>query len=446
MKRLCIISIGVIAILLVVAGNVLGFEKLQSPVASVPSSGYIEVWVDRGDEALYSVEDEINIFVRTASDCYLSVIYIDTEGRYFRLFPGNGNDGFVRGNEVYVFPNNSEGALRVFGPEGIGYIHVIAARTPLAFNPIFTRDGYCSLPPITGDPFLGINRFTGNYVDARFVVGTATATFFVGRRVWYPRYLCNSCHGSRPVPFDPYYSRCRKYVIRTSHSYDYWWRYRYIPSTIGVRFSGPFWTFSLRVAPWGPIPVHSYCRVAMGYSNMHFSRFPRRPYRPPVYPVFRNPRQRTYMTHYTRSSKPVRSGTAVRQSTITRTSTRVSRSSYSTIKSDRARHESPLQSKRNRYATLRNKSSRDYSTEHKSYSRVRREAPVPKNTRRSQDQKSRSRVSRSRDHANANHVTRSERTKRRHTYSATLQKLPRRNESVSRDRIHKSRSRSRRSR
>ncbi len=440
MKRLCIISIGVIAILLVVAGTVSGFEGIQSSATAIPSSRYIEVWVDRGNEALYSFEDEINVFVRTASDCYLSVIYIDTEGKYFRLFPGNGSDGFVRGNVVYVFPNNADGAWRVTGPEGIAYIHVIAARTPIAFNPIFTRNGYCSFPPVVGDPFLGLNRFTANYVDTRFVAGTATASFFVGRRVWYPRYLCNSCHDPGTAYTDPYYSRCRKYVIRASRSYDYWWRYQYFPPTIGLRFSGAFWTFSLRTSLRNPIPVHSYCRVAMGYSNMYFTRFPRKPYRPPVYPVFRNPRLRTYMARYNRSPRPVRSGTALRRTTTSGISTRVSRTSQASMKIDRAGTRPPLRSKRNRDATL----SRDYSTRHENRRTGRNSVTVSQSTRRSRDQKSRSNVSRSRDHIRSKQVVRPNGKSKRHTYSSTTRKPFRRHESVSRNRRQESRPSSRR--
>jgi|GEM_PF-3896159 len=419
MKRMLIIGLAATAILLVVAGKAYGYNGIQSPPARLVSSPYIEVWVDRGDEALYDINDRINIFVRAVSDCYLSVIFIDTEGKYLRLFPRNGSNGFVRGGEVYTIPGGAGNSWRASGPEGIGYIHVIATQSPYVFNPVFTRNGYCSLQPIHGDPFLGINRFTEEFVDSRFVVGTATTSFFIGRRVWYPRYLCNSCHDSRTVSFDPYYSRCRKYIIRTSRMYDYWWRYHYFPSTIGVRFSGPFWSFSLRTSLRRPIPVHSYCRVAVGYTNMYYPRHPRRPYQPPVYPVFHKPRKRVFVTRSNQPTKRVRRRVMMQRNTTTRVPTRVPRFSRSTATTT-AGFKSTLQAKRKRYTTTRNTSPRNIVVKSKSKRTGSYTSSASKTNRPLRDQKRRSGVLRNRDYAKPMLVTWRNRKHRSGFYSSTI--------------------------
>jgi hypothetical protein len=70
---------------------------------------------------------------------------------------------------------------------------------------------------------VAINRVNGRilpYRCDRRDHDTAYVSFYVGRRVPYPRYACNDCHGSYHR-FDPYADRCSVFSIRVNVGWVY---------------------------------------------------------------------------------------------------------------------------------------------------------------------------------------------------------------------------------
>ncbi|MDH7515766.1 MAG: DUF4384 domain-containing protein [Bacteroidota bacterium] len=273
------------------------------PAVPVPpgiDSDYdIDVWSDRGEGAVYTPGDRIAVYFRADRDCYVVLYDITTEGDVRLLFPRYPDDGFVYGGMTYRLPDYyGEDSWRVSGQRGIEFIHAVASDTPPVSGWEVTSGRYLfDAGPVQGDPFLAINEINRRLFPQVSIRATATTSFFVGGRVWYPRYACVGCHHPRPF-LDPYFSVCPRYTIAVAHPYDYWWAYDYHPVRVGFLFAGPFWRFEIRVIPVHRMRRHRYIDCAWGHTN----------YRPLVIPVHphtavvpRHPRadrQRDYTREY----------------------------------------------------------------------------------------------------------------------------------------------------
>src|SRR5207247_10645645 len=64
----------------------------------------IEVWTDRGHEAVYQDGDVLEIKARASDDSYLLVYEIDSEGSVHLLFPDGRRSGYVEGERTYRLP------------------------------------------------------------------------------------------------------------------------------------------------------------------------------------------------------------------------------------------------------------------------------------------------------------------------------------------------------
>jgi len=201
-------------------------------VAARPLS--VEVWTDRGDDAVYTPGEAMQVKARTNDDAYLLVYEIDSEGRVTVLFPWRRGSGMVEGrNTLRLPPENSRYELTVERETGQGYIVALASRRPFRELPWYLRpfdpqgdeigyegrhdeiDGFDEDGRVVGDPTVAIERIR------RVVLGdpsdlddfaTSYATYYVGHQVRYPRYLCYDCHRPRHWSwwdgFDPYYATC----------------------------------------------------------------------------------------------------------------------------------------------------------------------------------------------------------------------------------------------
>ncbi len=276
----------------------------RTEVRPVSSSSVLalDVWTSRGDGAIYNAGDDITVFFRTSTDCFVTIYDITTDGRTIVLFPQYPDDGFVRGGFTYRLPGYYDGpAFRVTGPRGIEYIHAVATLEPDAFR--FRRDGaryHLRAEPISGDPYDAINDINGSLIDTRYVRATATTSFFIGSRVWYPRYYCNSCHAGNVIR-DPYAVECSRYIMRAHTPHDYWWMHDYHPGFRAGVYVGPFWFVEVRT-----MPVHRHRKIryidcAWGFANWHPVHMPRRPF---VHVEHNTPRTVKYR-EYERDSRPI---------------------------------------------------------------------------------------------------------------------------------------------
>jgi hypothetical protein len=234
----------------------------------------VEVWTNRGDEAVYSKGDLLKIGVRANDDAHLIVYEIDAEGYVNLLFPYQGTSDLVEARHAYRIPDeDADVDLVVEGPTGQGYIVAIASLDPFQPLPWYLRpysaqaaslgyegdpeeeEGVTSEGRIVGDPFVAMERIRRRIVhdhENPDVFATAYTTYYLHEPVRYPRYLCYDCH--RPgywswwTGFDPYYTTCSVFTFRVNYSW-YW---------------GPGYWF-------GHVPYFVYnCRPGYGWHGRHW--------------------------------------------------------------------------------------------------------------------------------------------------------------------------------
>ncbi len=281
-----------------------------TPAVTMARPMSVDIWTDRGKDAIYEPNDAIEVKVRASDDAYLLVYDIDSEGAVRVLYPYAGSTGYVAAGHTYRVPPQGSGLqLVVQGPTGQGYIVAVVSREP--FNPLprylrpydpqaenagyvgededdadadVTADGH-----ISGDPFVAMERIRRKVLyesENTEAFGTAYTAYYIHEAVRYPRYLCNDCH--RPGQWawwdgwDPYYSSCSAFDFRV-----YWgwsWGPRYWFGTV------PYYCYVPRCYPCAPYDRPYYTswggghqwRDLWGGPLVRYKSPPPRDYQPPT--------------------------------------------------------------------------------------------------------------------------------------------------------------------
>jgi hypothetical protein len=212
------------------------------PASALARTLGVEVWTDRGDDAVYQAGDEMQVKVRANDDAYLLVYEIDSEGRISMLYPWRRGSNMVEGHRTYRLPPERSGySLAVEKATGEGYLVAIASRRPFRDLPWYLRpydpqaegngyedvhadeEGFDRDGRVVGDPMVAMERIRRRVLDQPSdsdAFASSYASYYVGHEVRYPRYLCADCH--RPGQwawwdgFDPYYSRCSVFDFRVN--------------------------------------------------------------------------------------------------------------------------------------------------------------------------------------------------------------------------------------
>jgi len=194
-----------------------------------PSSG-IEVWLDRGDGAVYHSGEDMTVYFKVEEPSFVTIYNIDTDGHVHILYPYYpGMDNYVAGGKAYTIPGGGyDLSLTIDEPIGMGYIEAVASSEPFDLKgwPFFSRpdeavDDERVIQRISGDPFLAIEDINKEILpyseepDYR----DDFATYYVEEVVHYPRYLCTDCHGAAYYHYEPYDYYCPDYYVVV---YDYW--------------------------------------------------------------------------------------------------------------------------------------------------------------------------------------------------------------------------------
>lgn len=225
----------------------MGLLVLSLPALAHARAMGVEIWTDRGDDAVYEPGDPMTLKVRTSDDAYLLVYEIDSEGVVRVLYPSRRGAGLVEGRRTLRIPaENSRYELAVGDKTGQGYLVAIASREPFRELPWFLRpydpqaeelgydretrdeEGFDEDGKVVGDPYVAMERIR------RVVLGRANdedlfsssyTSYYVGHEVRYPRYICNDCH--RPGrwtwwnDFDPYYTNCSVFDFRVNWNWTW---------------------------------------------------------------------------------------------------------------------------------------------------------------------------------------------------------------------------------
>ncbi|KPJ59256.1 MAG: hypothetical protein AMJ46_11835 [Latescibacteria bacterium DG_63] len=292
MKRSAIVAVLSVAILVGLVSSARGIETEGVYVDRERdiyhhSPLVIDVWTDKGEGAVYYPGERIRVYFRASRDCYVTLYNIDTQGYVHLLYPSRPFEShFIMGGVTYRIPSRRDPFdLTVGGLHGVEYVEAVASvepfhsRLPWYLDPEYGDWGDWGEDPWTlfgedyeyyaedydyfidrgmvrGDPFLGIQSINQRMVPSDYpswYYATAYTSFYVGRRVAYPRYLCYDCHWHHPR-FDPYGMGCLVFDIRIDRTWvysprlvirDYRPRYYYhIKDTAPLKYKGSrhFWS------------------------------------------------------------------------------------------------------------------------------------------------------------------------------------------------------------
>jgi hypothetical protein len=214
----------------------------------------VDLWTDRGNDAVYEPGERIILRARPSEDAYLLVYEIDAEGSVHLLYPDRrGGVAIPHGATLELPGEDSDADLVVSGPVGEGYIVAIASLEPFEALPWYLRptdpqaeqlgyqgeardeeEGFTTEGRIVGDPFVAMERIRRRVLAhplERGSFATAYTSYYVHHEVSYPRYLCADCH--RPNTwtwwdgFDPYVAQCSVFSVRVNWSWGwgpaYWY-------------------------------------------------------------------------------------------------------------------------------------------------------------------------------------------------------------------------------
>lgn len=228
---------------------------LAMPSPALARGLSVEVWTDRGTDAVYRAGEPIRIEARTSDDAYLLVYEIDAQGYVHVLHPRPHTRGFVEGRRTVSIPEDgSDYELAADGPDGLGYVVAIASLDPFLDLPWYLRpydpqaaelgyagrdedaeeaDGVSAEGHIVGDPFVAMERIRRRLIqdpNDTDAFASSYTSYYVGHQVRYPRYLCADCH--RPNHwtwwdgYDPYYTTCSVFDFRVNWGWtwgpSYW--------------------------------------------------------------------------------------------------------------------------------------------------------------------------------------------------------------------------------
>lgn len=110
-----------------------GVYTVAAPPSSSANPLTVTAWVDHLDNT-YAFGEQVQLFVQTNKDAYVTVLNVDPTGATTVLFPNRfQSDNRVRANTVTRVPDPASGtAITVSGPVGAELIKVVASTRPRA--------------------------------------------------------------------------------------------------------------------------------------------------------------------------------------------------------------------------------------------------------------------------------------------------------------------------
>jgi len=193
----------------------------------------IELWTNRGDGAVYTRGESVQLYFRLDQDAYVTIFRIDTDGRIRVLFPREPwEDNFARGGREFQVDGNQLGrdAFAIDDYAGVGYLFAVAAPDPFTYDQIESGDHWdyrvIADGRVRGDPYVALTELAqrivpDGYADWDYDI----VSYNVEQHHDYPRFLCYDCHSYVSYPYwDPYYYSCVRFRM---YVYDDPWYYPY---------------------------------------------------------------------------------------------------------------------------------------------------------------------------------------------------------------------------
>ena len=177
------------------------------------------VWLGRGEEPLLQRGDQVRVYYHATQDAYVTIFHIDTDGTTRLAFPQSPDEGhYVRGGRDYrlLFPRSPY--WYVEDQPGMGYYFIVASPERFDFSSFrfsyYDRGWDLSLVGRQAyrDPYVAMDDYVAallpRWQDVPYALDFAS--YDVGERHEYPRFLCYNCHafglfprGTRTIPSAP---------------------------------------------------------------------------------------------------------------------------------------------------------------------------------------------------------------------------------------------------
>ena len=193
----------------------------------------IELWTNRGDGAVYTRGENVQLYFRLDQDAYVTIFRVDTDGRVRVLFPREPwEDNFARGGRDFEVDGSQLGrdAFAIDDYPGVGYLFAVAAPDPFVYEQIESGDHWdyrvIADGRVRGDPYVALTDLANRIVPEGYTDWDYDiVTYNVERHYEYPRFLCYDCHSYVSYSYwDPYYYSCVRFRIFV---YDDPWYYPY---------------------------------------------------------------------------------------------------------------------------------------------------------------------------------------------------------------------------
>ena len=193
----------------------------------------IELWTNRGDAAVYTRGESVQLYFRLDQDAYVTIFRVDTDGRVRVLFPREPwEDNFARGGRDFQVDGNQLGrdAFAIDDYAGVGYLFAVAAPDPFIYDQIESGDHWdyrvIADGRVRGDPYVALTDLAQRIVPEGYADWDYDiVSYNVEQHYDYPRFLCYDCHSYVSYPYwDPYDYSCVRFRVFV---YDDPWYYPY---------------------------------------------------------------------------------------------------------------------------------------------------------------------------------------------------------------------------
>ncbi len=200
------------------------------------------VWFDRGDEPVLRRGERVRVYYRSTEEAFVAILNIDTDGTTRLLFPRSPDENHhVRAGRDYrlMFPGGSE--WHVEDRPGLGYFFIVTSREAFDFSALrYSRfDGGWDMSlvgrQVYTDPYVAVDDLVAHLIPDWEYGDYALdfATYHVGQRQPYPRFLCYECHGFRPYTvWNPYAHSCSNFRVVIYDDPYYYAAFRYRGNTV----------------------------------------------------------------------------------------------------------------------------------------------------------------------------------------------------------------------
>ena len=112
-------------------------QLLLQSVVPAPQAGFIvEAWADSSDR-IYSVGQEVRLFLRGSRDAYYTVLTVGPEGDVLQLYPTPHDPPMVvRAGDILTIPGHDDGRnIRAAYPVGRELIRIVGSTSPITILP-----------------------------------------------------------------------------------------------------------------------------------------------------------------------------------------------------------------------------------------------------------------------------------------------------------------------